>query len=114
MLFDGNKRKGYFTYESSCQLFNSIADKDQEDLVAEMRLIFIYSQMTNLKDGSNPRKYYFLLHVELLEMICRVSHNYWENRRKLEIPRENVEFSPYPYKIVEQVEDVLMQLFKKR
>lgn len=70
--------------------------------------------MTNLKDNTNSQKYSSLVFVEMLEMICRVSHSYWNARQERKEPRTDIEVTPYPRDIAEEVEEVLKSLFEKR
>lgn len=113
-LYDELRKKGSFTYDKAVKLFAPITEKGQEILVHDMRKLFVYSQMTNLKDNSNPEKYFSLVFVELLEFICRVSHSYWNTRRENDQPRTDVSVTPYPSGIAYEVEDVLRALFEKR
>ena len=114
ILFDDACNKKPFTYEAACDFFNSIKEKDQESLVPDMRTHFVHCQMTNLRDLNNPRKYQYLVFVELLEMICRVAHHYWELRRENNQPRPNVDVTPYPRDIAEEVAVIVYDLFMAR
>mmetsp|Transcript_34104 Transcript_34104/g.52387 ORF Transcript_34104/g.52387 Transcript_34104/m.52387 type:complete len:92 (-) Transcript_34104:114-389(-) len=69
-----------------------------------MRFHFAFSKMTNLLDLSECTKYFHLVYVEFLELICRFSLAYWEDPMHGE--------SQVPDQVSKKVECILCKLWE--
>lgn len=113
-LFNEKKIKKKFTYNSALKLFKTCIPADKleqgEDgqpggSLVHVKKCFVFSKMTNILDNQKPQKYLSLEYVEFLEMICRFSVCFVQDRAGEEHVSELVE---------EMVEEVVQIMWEAR
>lgn len=79
MIWNDFKIKGKgFNIDSARKLVLNLREQ-AEAYIPDVAKCFVYSKMTNLKDSSEPKKYFSLEYVEFLEMLCRIAYMHYAN-----------------------------------